>query len=429
MPDTPPRIIVGLHPGVSIPYQDAAHTALSGAAAFAWSLLAGQFPALSLSLNRMLKTQSGDQLKNLLDLAATRSGQQPPDLLNVMAIDFAGPFDPNALVAAVRALPFVKFAYVESPVSLAVDPSNDPLAVLQVHLLPAPFGLDAFVAWGLPGADGANVRFVDIEYGWDLSHEDLVGAGVTQLNASVPGHELHSTACLGIVLAQDNDRGVIGLAPKVTAAIASALRPTLPDAFVLAVGFLQPGDVLLIEVQAGVGIPVEIDPHVAMLIRALTLLGIVVIEPAGNGTTDLDSLLRSDGTSLQRGSFNFFDTGAIMVGARELATRNRISFSSFGSRVDCHAFGEGIVTTSSTPGQPYMGLLPGTGFGGTSGASAILAGAAVMMQGMARARGTTLTPPRMQTLLSDPAFNTTSTNPAVDKIGAMPNVKEAAARI
>jgi subtilisin family serine protease len=424
MPPTPPRIIIKLNPAVaSVPYQDGAQAALSGAAQFAWNSLTAAFPALGLSLNRLLKTQSQDQVQTLLNRAASNSGLTPPDLLNVMAIDFSGAIDVDALLNAVRALPFVEFAYVESPTALAVDPSNDPLAVAQVHLAPAPFGVEAFFAWSVPGADGTNVRFCDIEYGWNLTHEDLAGAGITPLNASVPGNDLHSTACLGIVVGQDNDRGIIGLAPKAKAAVVSALQPTLPDAFVLAVGFLQAGDVLLIEVQTAAGGPVEIDPHVTMLIHALTLLGIVVIEPAGNGHLDLDGTLRADGTSLQRGSFNFVDSGAIMVGARQALVRDPMSFTSFGSRVDCHAMGEAIVTTSVAPAQ-YMGLIPGTGFGGTSGASAIVAGAAVVSQGIARGRGQNLTPAQMRTLLSDAAFNTLSNNPAADRIGVMPNLKE-----
>jgi microbial collagenase len=224
---------------------------------------------------------------------------------------------------------------------------------------------------------------------------------------------------------------VIGLAPRCTAAVASALQPTLPDAFPAAVGFLQAGDVLLIEVQGAANRPVEMDPHVAMLIRALTLAGIVVIEPAGNGMTDLDTIVRADGTGFQRGAFNFVDSGAVMVGARQAAVRARASFSNFGSRIDTHAFGEGVVTTSAAPGQPYRGILGAAlpGMGGTSGASALIAGAAVVLQGIARARGTTITPNRMRTLLSDPSFNTPTDNPSSDRIGPMPNLDAAAEHI
>jgi hypothetical protein len=424
-----PRIVVKLDPAlITISYHDDAQEALVGAAQDAWGALSAAFPFLDLSLNRLLRTQTEGQVQSLLDDAAAHSGQTPPDLLNVMAIDFTGPVGVAELVDAVRALPFVEFAYVETPTALAVDPLNDPLAIAQTHLLPAPFGLDAYSAWNLAGADGTNVRIVDIEYGWNLTHEDLVGAGITPLNASVPGNELHSTQVLGIVVGQDNDRGIVGLAPNATAAVVSALQPSLPDAFVLAVGFLQAGDVLLIEVQNNFGGPVEIDPHVTMLIHALTLLGIIVVEPAGNGHLDLDLITRLDGTRLDRNAFNFVDSGAIVVGARQALSHSPVPLTSRGSRVDCHALGEAIVTTSVAPAG-YTGLIPGTGFGNTSGASALIAGVAVMVQGIARARGQTLTPDRMRALLSDNAFNTPSTSPVVDRIGVMPDLDQIPAHI
>jgi hypothetical protein len=430
VPDTPPRIIVHLARGIGdVPQQEGAQQALSGAAADAWTALNDAFPELGLSLNPVVRAQGADSLRDLMNLAEARSGETPPDLLSLMAVDVAGEFEADLLVDAVQKLPFVELAYVESPISQPqpVSPVDDPLAALQTHLLPAPFGLGALQAWSRPGADGANVRYVDIEYGWNLGHEDLAGAGVVALNASVPGNDEHSTACLGIVLAQDNTVGVIGLAPKVTAAIASALGPTLPDAFVAAVGFLQAGDVLLIEVQAGAGRPVEIDPHIAFLIRGLTLAGIVVVEPAGNGAADLDALVRADGTGFQRGAFNFYETGAIMVGARQALMATRAPFSTFGSRVDCHAFGEGIVTASAVPGSRYRGILGSVlpGMDGTSGASAIIAGAAVIMQGIARPQAITLTPDRMRSLLSDTTFNTATANPASDRIGVMPDLGQA----
>lgn len=71
-------------------------------------------------------------------------------------------------------------------------------------------------------------------------------------------------------------------------------------------------------------------------------------------------ILRVDGTGLDRTANNFFDSGAIMVGARYAAVRARIPFSCYGSRLDCHAWREGIVTTSAAPGPsgPYRGVNP-----------------------------------------------------------------------
>lgn len=433
------RIIVKFRPGIDVPYIDSAHLALPASVAEAWQSLVNLFPDALISLNRLISSQTGSQLEQLINSARNFSGQEPPNLLSIMAIDVQGGVDKQALLNVIKGFPFIEFAYEETELSQpTVDPSNDPLSTFQGYLNVAPFGIEAFTAWNQSGSDGSNVRFLDIERGWNLSHEDIVGAGITELNASVPGNEFHSTACLGIVLAQDNDKGIIGLAPKVKGAIASSLRPTLADAFTLAVGFLQAGDILLIEEQTFDGKPVEQDSHLALLIRTLTLLGIVVVEPAGNGFNgighDLNLGLRADGTSFDRNTPLFFDSGAIMVGARQaIAGRSRMPFSCFGNRVDCHCWGENIVTTSSitSPFGSYIGLNPAGGdfgFGGTSGASAIIAGAALILQGIAKNQGKLITPSKMRSLLSD-SFNTSSDVPSIDQIGVMPNLKEAILRI
>jgi hypothetical protein len=433
MPESQRIIVKFRRDQITVPYQDQAQLALTGADQTTWQALANQFAGATLNINRMLQTQTGSDLSTLLNAARTQSGEEPPDLFNIRAIEIDGVVDLDVLIPALRALPFVEFAYPETATEPAgVDPSNDPLTALEGYLLPAPSGIDAFFAWGVLGGDGAGVKFADVELGWDLSHEDLAGAGVTTLNQNLPSidNEDHSSACLGIVLAQDNDKGGVGITPNVKGAIASA-NPTLGDGFVACVSFLEAGDVLLIEHQADGGIPVEIDPHVALLIRALTLLGIIVIEPAGNGAQNLDLLIRADGTTMDRTTPLFFDSGAVVVGARQATTRDRISLSSFGNRVDCHAWGEGIVTPRSvhSPQGLYWGLNPpagNVGFGGTSGASAIIAGAAASTQGIARARNAALTPTAMRDLLSG-SFNTPTINPG--GIGVMPDLKEIAARV
>lgn len=45
----------------------------------------------------------------------------------------------------------------------------------QGYLDAAPAGIDARYAWGFPGGDGMGANMVDMEQGWNLNHEDLVG--------------------------------------------------------------------------------------------------------------------------------------------------------------------------------------------------------------------------------------------------------------
>lgn len=64
------------------------------------------------------------------------------------------------------------------------------------------------------------------------------------------------------------------------------------------------------------------------------------------------------------------------------------------------------------------------GFGATSGASAIIAGAALLLQGLyLRGFGKLLSPLQMRELLANPARGTTQGRGVVGNIGIMPNLR------
>ena len=118
-----------------------------------------------------------------------------------------------------------------------------------------------------------------------------------------------------------------------------------------------------------------------------------------------------------------------MVGAATSAVpHQRLGFSNFGSRIDCFAWGEDIDTC----GDGWMGTATDTyitGFGGTSGASPIIAGAALLLQSLRVASSSArYSPTELRRLLSDPALNTKSAYPAADHIGVMPNLRAIIAR-
>src|SRR5262249_3490197 len=121
------------------------------------------------------------------------------------------------------------------------------------------------------------------------------------------------------------------------------------------------------------------------------------------------------------------DSGAIMVGGSTWNfpyKRADVGFegSCFGSRVDCFAWAENVMTYDN-----FFGMEGYTSdFGGTSAASAIVAGAALLVQGVAQVKlGHRLDAEELRDLLADttPGVNTPSDNPPVDKIGVMPNLK------
>ncbi|MFM9886498.1 MAG: hypothetical protein ACKVQT_26015 [Burkholderiales bacterium] len=183
--------------------------------------------------------------------------------------------------------------------------------------------------------------------------------------------------------------------------------PMLASAILDAGAALQPGDVILIEQQANTStaswVPVEVDPEVWAAIRTVTLNGIIVVEPAGNGQKNLATVIgkykvteTTFGDRPLDGSLPL-SSGAIVV-ASAYAGEDDPSYlgwplesTNHGAIIDCWAWGESIRTIEAT-GTASNQLLrlyddqsPVTtadGFGETSGAAAIVAGAIAMMQGV-----------------------------------------------
>src|SRR5262249_11630125 len=151
--------------------------------------------------------------------------------------------------------------------------------------------------WTWAHADGSGVNFVDLERGWTLNHEDLVGAAITVISGINTDYTGHGTAVLGEVVGVDNPLGVIGIAPAARSRVVSPWRtatdyPTA-DAIRSAVSSMSEGDILLLEAQTTYPpttgyLPVEVEQAVFDAIRAATDAGIIVIEAGGNGGVDLD---------------------------------------------------------------------------------------------------------------------------------------------
>ncbi|KAK4150371.1 peptidase S8/S53 domain-containing protein [Chaetomidium leptoderma] len=323
----------------------------------------------------------------------------------------------------------------------AVQPNDDPLFSTQGYLAAAGAGINAQYAWGFPGGDGAGTTIIDVERGWQLTHEDLVAAGITLLAGMnvkdrYGGNYPHGTAVLGEILMRDNTIGGVGIAPAAQGHVVGIQRTVngapvenQAEAILDAATFLNPGDVMLLEMQvADVNQdlwPVEILDAEYDAIRTVTALGITVIEPAANGGMDMDQPILRDGDTTARALLNknspdFRDSGAIMVGAGSSAVpRTRMYFSNFGSRVDVHSWGENIAT--STVNEAYEDIYINN-FSGTSGAAPIIAGAALSIQGMVNAnRGSKLSPADLRDLIT--LGGTASSSPSKDKIGVQPDLR------
>jgi hypothetical protein len=261
----------------------------------------------------------------------------------------------------------------------------------------------------------------------------------------------HGTAVLGIIYAADNQIDGVGIVPNaqqgyVLPSTIAGQVTYAPEVIVEALNIPLPaGSILLIEQQATpYGGPVEWEPLYLQAIQLAVAQGVTVIEPAGNVPNDLDAWTDPFpgplfGTRrLDRTSPDFIDSGAIMVGAStsgNLAKHAR-GDTSFGNRIDCYAPGTmwtcALYDATNPPPSSCPDLDPSAIqmaiFGGTSGASAIIAGAAISAQGMAYAQtGSTLSPAALRALLSLEDYGTTSLNGTqVDKIGVMPDLSKIA---
>lgn len=315
---------------------------------------------------------------------------------------------PAATVAALRGRPGVARVWgLPSPMP---PPDDADLAPATPDFAAEATWADEIGVTGLswwPGGDGAGVAVADVEYAWADDHEDLTNNPAVAIVGDPTGlYVHHGNACLGLVGAADDGFGTTGAAPAAELLVA---YPTFDERYDVALAILQaadqlqPGDVLLIEQQLqtadGAG-PVSLEPAAASAIGRAVSKGIIVVEPTGNGGIDLDDPAFEDWFSTEG------RTGSLMVAGAE-ADGSLLADTTVGGRVDLWARGRDLIAPSDgtvtpvlffpdeDPRQAYVG-----GFGGSSGASAQVAGLVAALQGIAVARfGEPLTPEQMRTWL------------------------------
>lgn len=375
------------------------------------------------------------------DLIARARQMDPtyePVNLNAFFVIYMPPrMDPEILVKELSNWATVETAYVDTPGEEACN-TGDLCAGSQGYLNPAPAGIDARYAWTVPGGNGATggergLRVIDMERGWTLEHEALAVHGITDPPA--PGtirnaSRYHGTEALGVVCARRDGLTCQGIVPSIDAVgVVSCWGMPRPRALLAAVARLAFGDVLLIEIQTTDQLPIEVELGDYVMIRLATALGIVVVELAGNRGTDLQTGTgRPDIAGL-----HVRDSGAILVSCAT-STYHPISqchepvyvqgdrLGNYGDRVDCYAWGQNVGTSSSDSSGCTLRYV--NNFNATSAAAAIIAGAALSVQGMAEARlGRRLSPWQLRALLSDPAYGTCATDPS---LGVMPDLSSIA---
>ena len=384
----------------------------------------------------------------------------------------------DEITGRLRRLRMVEGVYVKPPVDLPAPSSSGslpsaPPAVTpdfsgqQGYLNSATDGIDARWAWTVPGGDGAGSWIIDVERAWRFSHEDLLqnqGGVIGGFPPNVLGYRDHGTAVIGILGGDSNGFGILGICPEANIRAVSTFdqagqEHTAPAILAGALA-LRPGDVLVLEMhRAGPKygfterpdrkgyIPVEWFPDDFVAIReAVVNAGVIVVEAAGNGWENLDDgLYDSPGPGFPPWWQNPFrrgaaDSGAILVGAGAPPVgghgvdRSRLNFSNYGQAVDAQGWGLEVVTTG-------FGALQGGSnedrwytdeFGGTSGATPMVAGAIVCLQGILRAAGQPLrTPPQARSLVrtvGSPQQHGVGA-PISQRIGPRPSIKKMVGKV
>ncbi len=410
--------------------------------------------------------------------AAAEADVSVPDFNLFYRLDLPEGEDAAALAEELRALPGVEMAYVEpeyteatripskmteemtapspvaegmrAPATWRPRPTLRPPAPMvagcsaptpdfstdQDYLQPAPTGMDVLYAWTQSGGMGQNTKFADIEFGWLLSHEDLTSAAGAAVFGTNNDSD-HGTNVLGEVIGAHNGRGVRGIAPQATVGVlCSITTKSVADCINHAASVLGPGDVILIELQTDFK-PVEIVEANYVAIQAAVAAGVVVVEAAGNGATDLDSYSRpatsGGGEHILRR--NVRDSGAIMVGAGCPPSgnlgpdRSRWMYSNYGSRLDVQGQAREVCTTGDGalfdcgPNRRYN-----DDFQNTSAASPQVVGAVLILEGISQQKdGTVLTPAQVRQVLVNNGTPQQDGDygPATQQIGPRPNLKAA----
>lgn len=360
----------------------------------------------------MLADDAFDQVESR---AAARTGMMPADMRGMMIVD-APTQDLERIAAALNDLEAVEWVQFEriglEPPCADIGSMTPVLVSSQSYRPPNPGTGIGGVQATTPGTLGAGIAIADIEYGFDLGHEELCGV------SREPGQSIafgvfpasfftHGTAVLGILGAPDNGFGITGMAPEADLwffpewSIESGSRRAA--AITSAAATLDMGDIIVLEMQNIVfgndfG-PAELQLSVWTASKLAVDAGMVVIGAAGNGNQNLDSAAYVP--YQQRG-----DSGAIIVGAGspDLA-HNKLGFSTFGSRVNVQGWGQGVAATGygdlanidNDLNQRYT-----RAFNGTSSATPIVAGVAAGVQSYLKSQhGVVLDALSMRELLID----------------------------
>ncbi len=315
----------------------------------------------------------------------------PAELNLYYLVRTSGVTQSEETIDGLNALPIVEFAYAEVADSAYVPcgdipPPTPDFTSRQTYFGPSPSGVNYRAAYVLGGGRAQGRTIAHIEGSWTVGHEDLAlmtsaayVSGPPTSNFTSSSWKEHGTACVGIMAADRNGYGVNGFASGRKKLLLACIGYGAARQINNCAGLSGPGDVFsssFAYVISGKHAPLTYVRANYDAVRNATAKGITYAFAAGNSNMDLMN-------SIYHGYFDpsKYDSGGVIVGASKTNGIDKISFSNYGKRVDCHAWGTGITTFG------YGVLFSGGGdhrqyytyrFGGTSGATPIVAGIAAV---------------------------------------------------
>jgi serine protease len=349
------------------------------------------------------------------------------------------------------ALTSVMFTPKKASLTFASGTTPD-LRAYQGYLTNAPWGIDAAYAVSQKGGRGTNVKVIDVNIDWLDTHED--GPAISYSGGVTIGDGsgiFYGTPVLGIVGAKDNSFGITGIAPDAMIGhegIADASMAPDQDTSdrIIASGITNaalaagtggivmftldvPGpDMQTCKCATGCNaVAVEYFQAEYDAIKNATANGVIVVEAAGTGESNLDS-------TVYNGAFNrsMRDSGAILVAASAGNRRAPACSTNYGSRIDSHGWGYSVATTGFSTSDFY---LPGLyEFGndlntyyteqssGTTSATPIVASAAAALQGVALAQlGRVMSPAEIRSSLT--VNGSPQETSLTRRIGSLPDLR------
>ncbi len=290
--------------------------------------------------------------------------------------------DPEKLRLELLKDPSVEAAYYKPPAEEPANPADwqtSDFTSNQGYLDAAPGGVDARFAWNMVGGKGNGVRVIDMERGFNLTHEDIRSNFDGLISGSNrAGSRNHGTAVLGVIGGDENSFGITGISPGANLRAISYHGSSTSQTIIDAADELNAGDILLLEVHrkgpADDYIAIEWWPDDFAAIVYATSKGIIVVEAAGNGSEDFDADFyntpQNGFPSSWENPFNPNNpqSGAVIVGAGASPSsgsdRTILSFSNWGRRVDAQGWGHNVTTAGygSLQGDKFVSVDPNNGW-------------------------------------------------------------------